>query len=146
MWLMKKEAIWSEILKLSLTSQSGFHRENEFIRLCVREQWKKKHMPVVLVSKCLHQVLRLPEYIDYTIATIHTHLMGQGCIVCTKRTGMRKKTDSKQNKSKTVVNNEPRHCHAKPQTNLSLEEKRKQVITLNFPSSGQGPTYLVSQS
>lgn len=77
---------------------------------------------------------------------IHTQLMGQGCILCIKTTLMGKKKDSKHNKSKTVVFSEAYHCPAKPQANLSLEKKRKQIVTLNSPSSGQVPTYLVSQS
>lgn len=77
---------------------------------------------------------------------IHTQLMGQGCILCIKTTLMGKKKDSKHNKSKTVVYSEAYHCPAKPQANLSLEKKRKQIVTLNSPSSGQVPTYLVSQS
>lgn len=107
---------------------------------------KKKHMPVVLVSKSLCQVLRLPECIDCKTAMIHTaDGPGQVAYFVLKEHAWKKKR-IQNNKSKTVVNNEACHCPAKPQANLSVEKKRKQIITLNSPCSGQGPTYLVSQS
>lgn len=116
--------------------QSGIHRENARISFRGKKQRGEKHVLVVSVSKSLCWVLRLPEYIDCKMFHI-----GYGPAVYFVLE--RKKT----NKTKAVVNNEACHWPAQTQANLSLEKEEKQIMsTLNYPSSGHGPTYLVTSN